>query len=216
LSRAAWRIGHLTNPYAEVGGRVNFAVSFAARHRNPPLHDQRCPGTFDRLVVTTATPGRRVVGAKGEPSLSALSAPSGIRDVRSWDDVKLPSVRVDRLTRWSKPGLLCVGGVGINLAIQDAVATANLLAVKLRDDGVTEDDLDAVRRRRLWPTKATQAAQVAMQDNVLVPVMRGGAAADLRVPLPMRVLTALPPLQRLLARLIGMGIRPEHVRSPSA
>jgi 2-polyprenyl-6-methoxyphenol hydroxylase-like FAD-dependent oxidoreductase len=147
-----------------------------------------------------------------------------MEDVRSWDDVKLLTVRVDRLTHWSRPGLLCigdaahamspVGGVGINLAIQDAVAAANLLAVKLRRGSVTDAELDAVRRRRLWPTRATQAMQVAMQDNVLVPVI-SGANADLHLPLPMRILTAVPALQRLLARLIGMGVRPEHVRSPA-
>ena len=108
-----------------------------------------------------------------------------------------------------------IGGVGINLAIQDAVAAANLLAGKLRqgDGRVAEDDLDAVRRRRLWPTKATQAMQVAIQDNVLLPVLGGGA---LHLPLPMRLLDAVPPLQRMLARLIGLGLRPEHVRSPAA
>ena len=115
-------------------------------------------------------------------------------DVRSWDDVKLLTVAVDRLTQWSKPGLLCIGdaahamspigGVGINLAIQDAVAAANLLAVKLRAGTVSADDLDAVRERRLWPTKATQVAQVGIQNNVLVPVIERrrcrarGAAAD--------------------------------------
>ena len=148
-----------------------------------------------------------------------------IADVRSWDDVKLLTVGVDRLTRWSKPGLLCIGdaahamspigGVGINLAIQDAVATANLLAAKLRAGTVDADDLDAVRRRRLWPTKATQAAQVGIQDNVLVPVM-SGANADLHVPLPIRLITAVPTLQHIVARLLGMGVRPEHVRSPVA
>jgi 2-polyprenyl-6-methoxyphenol hydroxylase-like FAD-dependent oxidoreductase len=150
-----------------------------------------------------------------------------IGDVRSWDDVKLLTVAVDRLLDWSKPGLLCigdaahamspVGGVGINLAIQDAVAAANLLAAKLRGGGaLSEDDLDAVRRRRLWPTKATQAMQVAIQDNVLVRVMKSRPGQPFEVPLPMRVLTALPPLQRLFARLLGMGVRPEHVRSPVA
>jgi 2-polyprenyl-6-methoxyphenol hydroxylase-like FAD-dependent oxidoreductase len=144
-------------------------------------------------------------------------------DVRSWDDVKLLTVAVDRLRQWSKPGLLCIGdaahamspigGVGINLAIQDAVAAANLLAAKLRAGTVGDQDLDAVRRRRLWPTEATQAAQVAIQNNVLVPVMTG---AELEVPLPIRVVTAMPALQRLLARLLGMGVRPEHVRSPPA
>jgi 2-polyprenyl-6-methoxyphenol hydroxylase-like FAD-dependent oxidoreductase len=146
-------------------------------------------------------------------------------DVRSWDDVRLLTVAVDRLTQWSKLGLLCIGdaahamspigGVGINLAIQDAVATANLLAVKLRAGIANADDLDAVRSRRLWPTKATQAAQVGIQNNVLVPVL-GGANAELRVPLPMRILTAMPALQRVMARLLGMGVRPEHVRSPAA
>jgi len=147
-----------------------------------------------------------------------------MEDVRSWDDVKLLTVSVDRLTHWSRPGLLCigdaahamspVGGVGINLAIQDAVASANLLAVKLRRGRLTEDELDAVRRRRLWPTRATQAMQVAIQNNVLVPVI-SGANADLQVPLPIRIVTAVPALQRLLARLVGMGVRPEHVRSPA-
>ena len=152
---------------------------------------------------------------------------SHIGDVHSWSDVKLLTVAVDRLLDWSKPGLLCigdaahamspVGGVGINLAIQDAVATANLLAARLRDGGaISEDELDQVRRRRLWPTKATQRMQVAIQNNVLVKVMASRAGEPLEVPLPMRVLTALPPLQRLFARLLGMGVRPEHVRSPEA
>jgi len=150
-----------------------------------------------------------------------------IDGVRSWDDVKLLTVKVDRLLDWSKPGLLCigdaahamspVGGIGINLAIQDAVAAANLLAGPLRDGRpISEADLDAVRRRRLWPTKATQAVQVAIQNNVLVKVMASRFDEPLAVPLPMRVLTALPPLQRLFARLLGMGVRPEHVRSPVA
>jgi 2-polyprenyl-6-methoxyphenol hydroxylase-like FAD-dependent oxidoreductase len=143
--------------------------------------------------------------------------------VRSWDDVKLLTVAVDRLRQWSRPGLLCigdaahamspVGGVGINLAVQDAVAAANLLAAKLRTGPVSADDLDAVRRRRLFPTKATQAMQLAIQDNVLVPMMKGAADATLEVPLPVRIVTALPVLQRVLARLLGMGVRPEHVRT---
>ena len=93
--------------------------------------------------------------------------------------------------------------------------TANLLAAKLRAGTPDDADLDAVRRRRLWPTKATQAAQVGIQNNVLVPVMCG-ANAELHVPLPIRIVTALPALQRLAARLLGMGVRPEHVRSPVA
>jgi 2-polyprenyl-6-methoxyphenol hydroxylase-like FAD-dependent oxidoreductase len=157
---------------------------------------------------------------KAAPTLA-----SHIGDVRSWDDVKLLTVTIDRLRQWSKPGLLCigdaahamspVGGVGINLAIQDAVATANLLAGKLRDGAVGEADLDAVRRRRLWPTRATQAVQVQIQNNILIPVL-SGSNAELHPPLAMRMVSALPALQRIFARLIGMGARPEHVRSPAA
>ena len=89
------------------------------------------------------------------------------------------------------------------------------LAAKLRSGTLADDDLDDVRKRRLWPTKATQAAQVAIQDNVLVPVM-SRANAGLEVPLPMRVVTAVPALQRMMACLLGMGVRPEHVRTPEA
>ena len=143
-------------------------------------------------------------------------------ELRSWDDVKLLTVVVDRLRQWSRPGLLCigdaahamspVGGVGINLAIQDAVATANALATPLREGRAGADDLDAVRRRREWPTRATQALQIAIQDNVLAPVL-GGTDAAFAVPLPIRVLDAVAPLQRVFARLLGMGFRSEHVES---
>jgi len=146
-------------------------------------------------------------------------------DLRGWDDVKLLSVAIDRLTQWSRPGLLCigdaahamspVGGVGINLAIQDAVACANLLADKLLAPGpLAQDDLEAVRRRRLWPTTATQAVQSAIQRNVLVPVIEGRQA--LKLPLPVLLVSHVPALQRLVARLLGMGLRPAHVASTFA
>jgi 2-polyprenyl-6-methoxyphenol hydroxylase-like FAD-dependent oxidoreductase len=145
-----------------------------------------------------------------------------VNELRSWDDVRLLTVVVDRLRQWSRPGLLCigdaahamspVGGVGINLAIQDAVATANALATPLREGRADADTLDAVRQRREWPTRATQALQVAIQDNVLAPVI-SGAHAGLAVPLPIRVIDAVAPLQRVFARLLGMGFRSEHVES---
>lgn len=151
-----------------------------------------------------------------------------LADIAGWQDVKLLTVVIDRLPRWSRAGLLCigdaahamspVGGVGINLAIQDAVATANLLAARLRDGVANEEALDAVRQRRLWPTRVTQAMQVALQDNVLVPALGAagadGAAHPLHLPLPMRLVSRVPTLQRLLARGLGMGVRPEHVRLP--
>ena len=144
-----------------------------------------------------------------------------IDDVRDWDDVKLLTVTVDRLKTWSLPGLLCigdaahamspVGGVGINLAIQDAVATANILAPKLRRGPVSASDLDAVRARRLFPVKVIQAVQVQVQNRIINPALQGG---DLTPPLPLRIIDAVPWLQGMMARGVGFGVRPEHVRSP--
>ncbi|MEO6362897.1 MAG: FAD-dependent oxidoreductase [Caldimonas sp.] len=172
---------------------------------------------------------RGIESFRAEVAAAAPILAGRVGDIASWDDVKLLAVSVDRLTDWSRPGLLCigdaahamspVGGVGINLAIQDAVATANALAVKLGHGGASLADIDAslddVRRRRLFPTRVTQALQVQVQNNVLAPVI-SGANAELEPPLPMRLLSALPPMQRVFARVIGMGVRPEHVRSPRA
>jgi 2-polyprenyl-6-methoxyphenol hydroxylase-like FAD-dependent oxidoreductase len=142
-----------------------------------------------------------------------------VGEIRSWEDVKLLTVKVDRLERWSRPGLLCigdaahamspVGGVGINLAIQDAVAAANLLAAPLRERRLTADDLDRVRRRREWPTRATQAMQLVVQKRVIRSVLQ--TTAPLRPPWLVRLLDAVPLLQRVPARLVGVGVRPEHV-----
>jgi 2-polyprenyl-6-methoxyphenol hydroxylase-like FAD-dependent oxidoreductase len=147
-----------------------------------------------------------------------------IGELKSFDDVKLLSVAIDRLTSWSKPGLLCigdaahamspVGGVGINLAIQDAVATANLLASKLRAGTVAERDLEAVRRRRLFPVRVIQRAQVLVQDRVLRPII-SGENRSLRVPWIVKRLNANAWLRRWPAQVIGLGLRPEHVRSPN-
>lgn len=140
-------------------------------------------------------------------------------EIESWDDVKLLSVSVNRLRRWHKPGLLFigdaahsmspVGGVGINLAIQDAVAAANILVAPLRRKRVAPSDLAAVRKRRRFPTWATQAFQVVLQNRVLGPVLT--ATRTPGVPLPVRLMQRWTVLQRIPARLIGMGMRPEHV-----
>ncbi|CAN7637719.1 FAD-dependent oxidoreductase [Bosea sp. LjRoot90] len=140
-------------------------------------------------------------------------------ELASWDDIKLLSVAVDRLVRWWRPGLICIGdaahamspigGVGINLAIQDAVAAANLLARPLREHGLTDSDLAAVQKRREWPAKVTQAAQITIQNRVITPLL----AADKPVapPWPLRLLQRFPLLRRLPARMVGMGVRPEHI-----
>jgi 2-polyprenyl-6-methoxyphenol hydroxylase-like FAD-dependent oxidoreductase len=149
-----------------------------------------------------------------------------VGELRSWEDVKLLTVRVDRLQRWHAPGLLCIGdaahamspigGVGINLAIQDAVAAANLLYRPLRNGRVSLQDLAAVERRRRMPTRLTQAVQVAIQTNVLAPVLASGGGEPIALPLPLRLLRRYPILRRVPARLVGMGVRPEHVRTPNA
>ena len=139
------------------------------------------------------------------------------------DDVKLLSVAVDRLTRWSRPGMLAIGdaahamspigGIGINLAIQDAVATANILAGPLARGQEVDQLLDKVRQRRLLPTRIIQAGQVAAQNGIIGPVLAGGTV---RVPFPIRLLDRFPLLRRIPGRLIGLGVRRERVRSPDA
>jgi 2-polyprenyl-6-methoxyphenol hydroxylase-like FAD-dependent oxidoreductase len=143
-----------------------------------------------------------------------------VHELRQWSDVRLLTVKVDRLQRWYRPGLLCigdaahamspVGGVGINLAIQDAVATANLLADRLRCGSVTTSDLHEVQRRRELPTRLTQAMQVFVQNRIISRVLRVGG--PMSPPWPVRMLKRFPRLRRIPARMIGIGIRPEHVR----
>jgi 2-polyprenyl-6-methoxyphenol hydroxylase-like FAD-dependent oxidoreductase len=143
---------------------------------------------------------------------------AGIDGLAGWDDVKLLSVAVDRLERWSLPGFLCIGdaahamspigGVGINMAVQDAVATANLLGPKLAAGAISTADLDSVRQRRLFPTRVTQGFQVFIQNRVLLPVL---SRKPFRVPAVVRLLNRVPILRGLPARFIGLGVRPEHV-----
>src|SRR2546427_9037168 len=146
-----------------------------------------------------------------------------VGELRDWDEVKLLTVRVDRLRRWYRSGLLCigdaahamspVGGVGINLAIQDAIAAANLLAAPLRAGPLTTEDLRRVQRRRELPTRLTQRAQLMVQNRVIRRVL-GGGAGTLTPPLAVRLVARFPFLRRIPARLIGIGFRPEHVKTP--
>lgn len=181
----------------------------------------QCAGVIPKdaleMVRAAGLPAFRDMVAKAAPHISAEL--SGLTD---WQQVKLLSVRVDRLERWSRPGLLClgdaahamspIGGVGINLAIQDAVAAANLLAPQLVVGGVSPADLDLVRRRRLWPTRITQFVQVQAQNRFLAPLI-AGHARDVRPPLPLRLVARSPWLRRRAASWIGLGARPEHVRT---
>jgi 2-polyprenyl-6-methoxyphenol hydroxylase-like FAD-dependent oxidoreductase len=152
----------------------------------------------------------------------APSLADRVAELKDWSDIKLLTVMVDRLRRWYRPGLICigdaahamspVGGVGINLAIQDAVAAANILYEPLRRRTVGVADLEKVQRRRELPTRLTQGAQVLIQNRVIRPVL--GRSGTLAPPLPVRLLARWPLLRRIPAHLIGIGVRPEHVRTP--
>ena len=141
-----------------------------------------------------------------------------VDELGSWSDVSVLEVRVDRLRRWHRPGLLCigdaahamspVGGVGINLAVQDAVAAANLLVRPLRTGTLSERDLARVQRRRALPAAVTQAGQRAIHRRIVAPLLDGGAP-----PAPVRMLERFPALQAIPAYLLAIGIRPEHVRT---
>ena len=142
-----------------------------------------------------------------------------VRELRGWDDVNLLTVRVDRLLEWFRLGLLCigdaahamspVGGVGINLAIQDAVAAANVLFKPLRQGQLTIDHLREIQKRRELPTRVTQRLQVIVQRRIIARVL--GETGPLKPPLAVRLLARVPWLRRIPARIVGYGIRPEHV-----
>ncbi|MCJ2068994.1 FAD-dependent oxidoreductase [Methylobacterium sp. J-030] len=176
------------------------------------------PKGGDAALRAKGLPAFRNAVAEIAPFLSDRTA-----EIADWDAVKLLTVTVDRLTRWYRPGLLCigdaahamspVGGVGINLAIQDAVAAANILAGPLRAGPVAEAGLARVQARRMFAVRTTQALQRVIQSRVIAASLK--ADAPLRAPLALRILDAVPMLQVLPARLIGMGVRPEHLRVPT-
>lgn len=147
-----------------------------------------------------------------------------VQELKSFDDVKLLTVSIDRLTQWYRPGLLCIGdaahamspigGVGINLAVQDAVAAANILAAPLREGRVTVEHLNEVQRRRTLPMRVIQGMQVLIQNKLISRVL----ASDVRPkpPLFAKLLEWFPYLRRFPAWLVGVGIHREHVRTPDA
>src|SRR6516225_2842483 len=147
-----------------------------------------------------------------------------VGELTDWLDIKLLTVAVDRLRVWHRPGLLCIGdaahamspigGVGINLAIQDAVAAANIMAPRLRQGAPSDEDLRAVQRRREFPTRATQQLQLFIQSRVIGRVLE--STERLSPPLALRLLDQWSLLRRIPAHLIGIGFRPEHVRLPAA
>jgi len=150
-----------------------------------------------------------------------------VAELRDWRDIKLLTVQVDRLRRWYRDGVLCIGdaahamspvaGVGINLAIQDAVAAANILVPALRDNGtVSVAALAAVQERRELPTKVTQRAQLLIQDGIIRRVLGRGREGRMAPPLILKILGGVPLLRRIPARLVGLGFRREHVMTQPA
>jgi 2-polyprenyl-6-methoxyphenol hydroxylase-like FAD-dependent oxidoreductase len=142
--------------------------------------------------------------------------------LKAWDDIKLLSVTVDRLRQWWRPGLICIGdaahamspigGVGINLAVQDAVAAANRLAAPLKTGTVSDDDLRAIQKRRTLPVRFTQRLQLTMQNQIIGRALSGTQRP--KPPLFLKLLDRVPLLQRIPGRLLAVGIRPEHIHTP--
>ena len=218
------RIPKLPSDPSTTGGRINAGLFLAMINR----------GSYWQCAYVIPKGGIETIQARGLATFRAdLSAIAPLFAGRleaalpSWDDIKLLSVSVDRLAQWWRPGLLCIGdaahamspigGVGINLAIQDAVAAANILAAPLADARVSADALTPllakVQRRRLFPTRVTQAAQVAVQNRILRPVL--DSRTPLAVPWPIQLMDRWPRLAGIPAYLVGVGVRPEHVRSPA-
>ena len=204
----------------ETAGRINFGKMLVMLDR----------GDYWQCAFVIRKDGFAALRAKGLDAFRrdiVQIAPflhDRVEELRDWEDVKLLTVMVDRLEKWWRPGLLCigdcahamspVGGVGINLAIQDAVASGNILGDKLRTGTLGDDDLAAVERRRTLPTRLTQAMQVIVQERVIDRVL--DSEKPITAPWLLRLFNWFPLLARIPARLIGMGFRPEHVRTPAA
>ena len=173
-----------------------------------------------------AIKARGIAAFRADIRAAAPDLPALDKALPDWDAVRLLIVSLDRLTQWSKPGLLAigdaahamspVGGIGINLAIADAVATANILAGPMARGQDTDALLGRVQKRRLLPTRLVQAAQRAAHERVLQPLIDGRAGVPGKPPMALRLLDRFPLLRRIPGRLIGRGVRQEHMRSPLA
>jgi 2-polyprenyl-6-methoxyphenol hydroxylase-like FAD-dependent oxidoreductase len=171
-----------------------------------------------------AVRARGIHAFRAEVAEAAPMLAAQIGAVASWDDVKLLTVALDRLESWHRPGLLVigdaahamspVGGIGINIAVQDAVAAANILAGPMREGRDPDPLLEKVEQRRLLPVRLTQRMQKAVQERIISAVLAGDA--PLEAPRPLRMLDRFPLLRRIPGALIGFGFRPERVRSPEA
>ncbi|MFC3691344.1 FAD-dependent oxidoreductase [Chenggangzhangella methanolivorans] len=215
-----FRVSRAPGDGAATAGRFSSEGLFIAINR----------GDYWQCALVIPKGGGEAVKAEGIEAFRARIGrlgpfpPERAQEIESFDQTSLLSVAVDRLDRWHAPGLLVIGdaahamspigGVGVNVAIQDAIATANLLAEALRRGPVDEAALARVQARRMPAVRVTQAMQLMMQNNVVAPTL--ASRTKLTPPLPLRLLDRFPILQGLPARLIGVGVRPERVRSPLA
>ena len=209
---------HQSDP-EQTGGFVNYGHLFVTLNR----------GDYWQCAFVIRKGGYDEVRAGGLDAFRAAIvklAPylaDRVHELKDWDDIKLLTVAVDRLTRWWRPGLLCIGdaahamspigGVGVNLAVQDAVAAANILAAPLREGRLTTGDLAAVQRRRTLPMKVIQAIQIGVQGRIIDPLL--DSEKPVTPPSALRLFNRFPFLRRIPARIVGIGVRPEHVRIPA-
>jgi len=211
-----FRISRKAGDPETVLGNVNYGKALVLINRGDYFQSGLIvrKGSFDEL---------RAKGLAGFQEDIARIAPflgDRVGELESWDEVKLLTVQINRLERWHQPGLLCIGdaahamspagGVGINLAVQDAVAAANLLARPLREETVTEELLARVQERREFPARVTQRLQTFAHKGIAKIFENPGPA---KAPWQMRVVVNTPGFRRLLARAVGLGVRPEHVRA---
>lgn len=170
-------------------------------------------GSFDQIQQNGLEDFRRTI------IRIALFLEDRVAELETWDQIKLLTVQINRLERWHQPGLLCIGdaahamspagGVGINLAVQDAVAAANLLARPLRNGTITEDLLARIQERREFPARVTQRMQTLAHKGIAAIFRNSGLA---KAPWQLRAAIHIPGFQRMLARIVGLGVRPEHIR----
>lgn len=213
-----FHISRKTNDPEQLLGNVNYGKALILINRNEYFQAGLiiAKGSFDQLKQ------RGLESFRSDLLKIAPFLGDRVNELQDWDSIKLLSVQINRLKRWHRPGLLCIGdsahamspagGVGINYAIQDAVATANLLAGPLRDGTVSESLLGELQRRRELPVRIIQTIQTFAHRGLSYVFANPGEAQP---PAPFRTITRLPGLPHVLGRVIGMGPRPEHVRNPA-